>query len=405
LVVLVLAGPREVSAGIWKIIDDRQPENIQAAIDSASHGDTILVGPGHYVTTISFKGKSIILRSIAGPQVTVLDGRGQGPVVSFVNAENRQAELEGFTITGGRAYAGAGILCMNGSPIIKNNVIADNHAVGIGSYGGGVAIGTRRLPQTPSPFIVGNLIARNTAEYNGGGMSAYIASPTVQENMFVENECGHDGGGLRVHQILVENGGKYVSNEFWRNRAGDHGGGASLFAENTFLHFGGNLVAENVALGSGQDDTGSGGGVWAVIAPGLIEGNTIVDNSGFGEGAHNGGGLALFQSGPGLEISRNIIANNEGGGVVCRSLTGSIELNNNIVWRNDIADCPDSWTFSELDPQFCDPGAGDYSVATSSPALQGETIGAFSSPGCSPGTPMKHTSWGRLKSLYRRGGL
>jgi len=50
---------------------------IQAGINAAVNGDTVLVAPGTYVENIDFVGKAITLRSKFGPDVTVIDGGGE----------------------------------------------------------------------------------------------------------------------------------------------------------------------------------------------------------------------------------------------------------------------------------------------------------------------------------------
>jgi hypothetical protein len=97
---------------------------IQAGINAAADGDTVLVAAGTYYEQINFSGKNIIVRSASGRSLTILDGSQQaGPVVRFVNGETGRALLRGFTIQGGSVccttYEGGGIEVVNSSPTIS----------------------------------------------------------------------------------------------------------------------------------------------------------------------------------------------------------------------------------------------------------------------------------------------
>ena len=79
-------------------------------------GDEIIVAQGTYFETIDFLGKAITLRSADGPQLTIIDGSGAGSVVQCVTGEGFDTVLDGFTITGGNANEGGGMLNINTSP-------------------------------------------------------------------------------------------------------------------------------------------------------------------------------------------------------------------------------------------------------------------------------------------------
>lgn len=90
-----------------------------------------------------------------------------------------------------------------------------------------------------------------------------------------------------------------------------------------------------------------------------------------------------------------------------------------------VAECNDVWDNAQnwvgapdptgtdgnisIDPLFCDPNADDYTLATASSCLPGNhpdgvdcgTIGAFGE-GCSGPVPVVESSWGSVKSLFRR---
>src|SRR5947207_6502047 len=107
---------------------------IQAAINAASNGDTVLVAPGTYYESIYFLGKAITVTSSGGPSVTTINGGMVDRVVAFTDSEGRNSVLSGFTITNG---TGGGIYMYYASPTISGNVITGN--LNCGGGGGIVA--------------------------------------------------------------------------------------------------------------------------------------------------------------------------------------------------------------------------------------------------------------------------
>jgi len=111
--------------------------DIPAAITAASDGDTVLVSPGTYGGPVGFQGKNIVLRSVAGPDQTVINTFWDFHAVMFTGAEDSTAVLEGFTVSNtlSNSYAdarqagrdivehGGGIYINGSSPTIRNNVI------------------------------------------------------------------------------------------------------------------------------------------------------------------------------------------------------------------------------------------------------------------------------------------
>lgn len=160
--------------------------NIQAAINAADHGNTIIVSSGTYVENINFFGKDITLRSVWGPGLTMIDGGAYGSVVSFVGG-GTAAVLDGFEITNGfgsGAGYGGGVACVYASPTIRNCNIRGNFA----AYGGGID-----LFQSMAT-VESCMITENQAVYNGGGVGCERASPEIVNCTISENSAGRGGG-------------------------------------------------------------------------------------------------------------------------------------------------------------------------------------------------------------------
>ena len=159
---------------------------IQAAIDAATDGDTVLVSAGTYTENISFKGKAITVKSAAGPTVTIIQGQQFGsPVILFGFSESRSSLLQGFTIQNGTATFGSGISLSGSSATIVGNIFVSN-SEGSGGFGAGIG------GNGSSPDIEQNVFQNNScdSQYTSGVVSfVNLSSPTVANNLFINNSC------------------------------------------------------------------------------------------------------------------------------------------------------------------------------------------------------------------------
>ena len=201
---------------------------IQGAINSAIDNDVIVVSSGTYAESIDFLGKRIVVESVGGPQVTIIDATGQNHAVArFVTGENAQSVLRGFTLTGGTGKPGAqrlggGILIENASPHIEMCIIINNTAtLGAGLYANASFTGTR---------LTNCVIARNIASLRGGGVYHNL-SGVVYRNctivLNIANGPGPDprGGGWFNGSSSV---GRLANSIMWGNSPDQFGGGGPV---------------------------------------------------------------------------------------------------------------------------------------------------------------------------------
>jgi hypothetical protein len=207
--VALLAALAGAGATEW-IVDDNGPADfatIQAAINAVyvQPGDTIRVRPGLYHGTVYLGSKDLVIRSDAGPFVTILDAEEAGSVVMLYN-RTAATRIEGFTVRNGVDQTGGGLYIYGGGPIVTRNIIMGNRAVGgyLGyGYGGGIEV------YGSAPVITRNLIIGNTALDGGGGIDVYYSGPStpgtccpvIAQNTILDNRvtsASGIGGGILV---------------------------------------------------------------------------------------------------------------------------------------------------------------------------------------------------------------
>src|SRR5262245_35637491 len=190
---------------------------VQAAIDAAADGDEIIVAAGTYSEAIDFHGKAIYLHSADGPATTIIDATGlYASVVTCATGEGPQTVLEGFTITGGFTFYGAGMVNYGSSPTVTNCAFTGNTGVfsgGMSNSGGSPTVtncaftgntveGTPLAPgigggmsnNGGSPIVTNCVFTGNTARDYGGGMCNGNSNPTVTDCTFSGNSADYGGG-------------------------------------------------------------------------------------------------------------------------------------------------------------------------------------------------------------------
>jgi len=184
-IVLIIA-----SSGYAAVI--RVPGNqltIQAGIDAASDGDTVLVSNGTYTgegnKDLDFWGKAITVMSKNGPSNCIIDCEGEGIGCFFASGETEESVLSGFTIRDGSWIIGGGIFCYESSPTIMNNIIEGNS---FGFDGGGI------FCIDSYAIIINNIIFGNSTDGWGGGIYCDSSSPIIINNTIFGNSADEGGG-------------------------------------------------------------------------------------------------------------------------------------------------------------------------------------------------------------------
>ena len=160
---------------------------IQAGIDAASDGDSILVAPGSY-ENFNFNGKNLTVRSDVDGDPATYDILPHATITGdchFNNGETEEAVLDGFTV-------------------------------------GYVDIGCCDLPNPPSPTIK-NCIQMRRSCSDGCGLQVHANSyATIINSMFFGNNGG-EGAGVKVGPYASA---KFINCTFFGNSA-TYGGGLS----------------------------------------------------------------------------------------------------------------------------------------------------------------------------------
>jgi hypothetical protein len=270
--------------------------NIQDAVDAAVAGDEIVVTNGTYAggnrVEYSWPGwpnrvvvdKPLVLRSVSGPDVTVIDGSGSVRCL-YLTAD--AVVVEGFTLTNGYAGNGGGVYCESASAVLSNCVLTGNSANGyydsyrdyVGGVGGGAYNATLNnctLTGNSAEEYGGGAsfctlnnctLTGNSACYGGGAYTEWSDSYVLKNCTLTANSAWYGGGaygGTLDNCTLTgnsawEGGGAYAgtsSNCTLTGNSAWYGGGA----------FGGTL--NNCTL-TGNTVNGHYSSAWRCYSPGL----------------------------------------------------------------------------------------------------------------------------------------
>ena len=141
---------------------------IQAAVDAASPGDTIIVRDGTYTENIDVNKDNLTIRSENGAEGAVIQAAGPNDHVFELTAD--YVEVSGFTVKGASGNNIAGIFLDARCSNIFDNILIEN----------GIGIETWNSSSD-------NSIHDNNVYNNGGGIIVYYSSNSTIQNNTVHN--------------------------------------------------------------------------------------------------------------------------------------------------------------------------------------------------------------------------
>lgn len=352
------------AATVIKIPEDYA--TIQAGINAAVNGDTVLVADSTYYENIDFKGKAITVTSYflvdsgyVHIDSTIINGNrpshpDSGSVVSFVSGEDTTSVIYGFTITGGTGTlcdpthkVGGGIYCKNsGARIIHNKIISNTLNHNQECLGGGIGSFPR---QTLKHVIIeDNLIESNSLYAQNGSLGGgiFLDQGRIIQNKISDNLSSGGasfsgyGGGIAcscdttIGRTLVTIIGNIITNNQAISTATNHGGnGGGVAVDYCNLLLLENQISYNKV--GGIYSYGSGIKIMGMIETCLVKDNTISHNTYVNNGTLcMGGGLFLYKT---KEITiqsnrfKNNIAFNLGGGIYDQETSGTVISGNEFI--------------------------------------------------------------------------
>jgi predicted outer membrane repeat protein len=298
---------------------------IQAGIDAAVNGDTVLVAAGIYEggIVISNKAISLIGESREG---TKINQPISSPQISIVDCQAGTTRVENFIIKQGSSNNGGGIYSSESIVEIDSVDFSYNS-----SSNNGAAINS--IESTVK--VQNSTFSHNTSDNLGGAI--YVDPLTTCE---IYNSSFDNNEALWGGAIATVGGGKLLvegCNISFNTASGNNpnpnenyptfGGGGGIYQEwSDSLEIYDSEITNNTAA------TGAGGGIAVYLSDDVTINNIVLsDNSSSGPNYPSGGGGAAFYRADNVLFENSTIANNvsnhnSGGGIFLGSESGQASI-------------------------------------------------------------------------------
>lgn len=375
LAVFFVSFPAILVATTIHVPDDHS--TIQAGIDAAITGDTILVAPGtyiegcyevdHYLHEVGLILKSgITLRSQAGPAVTTIKKGECASVLFCMDLESRTV-VEGFTIRDANwGLRGTALYSLNSHLSVR-----DCYFVHCGAFGAPISVHSSDVEFvscTVDSFGRGGYVT------DGGSIGVFDGSMLLASECEFSNNMSHYKGGVFcINSSTVE----IEWSQFYNNGVGLAGGegghGGAIASRLSFLS------VSNCTFHS-NSSSGRGSGIYSESDMFLGVHNTIIT------GGVGGAALDVEDDPIGWWIHCTDSYGNEGGD-----------------WEGFFEPLLGVEGNISQDPMYCDPEASNFHLHTASPCAAENNpdcgqVGVF---GIACGeTGVESTTWSDLKILY-----